>query len=304
MPRAVLDVAVRALDERMVADTEQDPTLDEYLYQVEPTGLPMLIERDYLLGEFIEWTGQELEREGFDPVAINLRYASIDVKLAPLSRHGRDFSFPFMINSVFSYQGLTIHGPFVAGHQAGLSMVQSLSEVKYARFFLPPRFDGKFTSDHQTSIISHSIHGIVSAPGVDGMIAGLPDRGRDPESYVKSNIGRVLTGGHITDAVCGREPGTVWPGNPLRGRPYKLTPAVFAGTEVPLYADDFTYYSFLPDGLHEELLQDRDFLRLTDLIRRFGPMFKARFPDTSTGLLFNPGRNMEFITGLLKRSVA
>jgi hypothetical protein len=274
--------------------------MSEYLYQDEPSGLPRLIERDYVRSEFFDWAGTVMEENGFDPASVDLRYASIDVRLQPI-RSTRIFSFPFMINSAFTYEGLNFHGPFVAGHQAGLSMVQTLSEVKYARFNLPPRFDGVFTSDHQTSVIAGSIHGIITAREVDGLVAALPDRGRDPGTFPRSNIARLLTGGHITDAAHGREYGTTWPGNPLRGRPFKIAPRIYA-EKASLYANDFTYFSFLNEDLHRRLLHDAKFLRLIDVIRRLGPSYKANRPDLSEGLLFNPDRNMKFITELLRRS--
>ncbi|MBT2470439.1 hypothetical protein J7E97_21820 [Streptomyces sp. ISL-66] len=301
MPKAVLDVSVRYLDQDLREEYLRSLSLSDYLYQEPPTGLPRLIERDYVKPDFFDWANLKIEEAGFDPKEIELRYASIDVRLAPIRASGRPLSFPFMINSAFTYNGLNLHGPFVAGHQAGISMVQSLSEVKYARFNLPPHLDGVFTSDHQTSVIADSIHGIKTAPGVDGLIAALPDRGRDPEMFQKSNIARVLTGGHITDAAHDREPGTTWPGNHLRGVPFKITPEVYGG-RMPLYANDFTYYSFLRSDLHDELLRDARFLRLIDLIRRLGPSFKANRPNASEGLLFNPQRNMQFITELITRS--
>lgn len=301
MPKAVLDVRVRYLQQGLREEYLRSLRLSEYLYQDEPAGLPRLIERDYIRDEFFDWAGIVFEENGFDPESINLRYASIDVKLQPIRESGRMFSFPFMINSAFTYRGLNFHGPFVAGHQAGLSMVQPISEIKYARFNLPPRFDGLFTSDHQTSVIAGSVQGIIAAHGVDGLIAALPDRGRDPATFQQSNIARLLMGGHITDAARGREFGTVWPGNPLRGRPFKITPRVH--TKNPsLYSNDFTYFSFLGEDLHKELLCDAEFLRLLDVIRRLGPSYKANRPDFSEGLLFNPNRNMKFITELLRRS--
>lgn len=302
MPKAILSVGIRYLDS---PENEyfREMTLDEYLYQEIPNSLPRLIERDYIRQEFRLWANKILKSYGFNPDEISLRYAAIDVVLDPLIEGGRPLSFPFMINSAFMYKGLNIHGPFVAGHQAGISMVQTFSDVKYARFFLPEKFSGVFTSEFQTSIIANSINGIIENDVVDGFIAALPDRGRDPDTYTKSNIGRVLSGGHITDAAKGKEPLNVWAGNPLRGIPYKLTREVFPHGNVPLYANDFTYYSFLKEDLHNKLLNDRDFLRLTDLIRRLGPMFKAENPDYSEGLLFNPMRNIEFIVGLLNRSM-
>jgi hypothetical protein len=301
VPKAVLDVTVRYLHQDLREEYLRDLSMGEYLYQENPDGLPRLIERDYVRPEFFDWSRILLEDNGFDPKEVNLRYAAIDVTLAPINDSGRRLRFPFMINSAFSWNGLNIHGPFVAGHQAGLSMVQSLSEVKYARFHLPPQLDGVFTSDDQTSVISNSVHGIITAPGVDGLISALPDRGRDPEMFRNSNIARVLTGGHITDAARGREPGSTWHGNPLRSTPFKITKLAY-GDKLPLYANDFTYYSFLKPSLHAELLQDARFLRLIDLIRRLGPSFKANRPDSSEGLLFNPKRNMEFITELISRS--
>lgn len=301
MPKAVLDVKVRYLRQGLCEEYLRDLSLSEYLYQPEPTGLPRLIERDYVRDEFFDWARIVFEENGFDPESVNLRYASIDVRLQPISDSGRTFSFPFMINSAFTYKGLNIHGPFVAGHQAGLSMVQPISEIKYARFNLPPRFDGLFTSDHQTTVIAGSVHGIVAADGVDGLVAALPDRGRDPGTFQRSNIARLLMGGHITDAARGRDAGGIWPGNPLRGRPFKITPRVY--TKNPsLYSNDFTYFSFLGDDLRSELLFDAEFLRLLDVIRRLGPSYKANRPDFSEGLLFNPNRNMKFITELLRRS--
>lgn len=304
MPKSVLDVRVRVLTEDTGYGRPGTPILDlkDYLYQNPPTGLPRLIEPDYVRPEFRKWADEQLEVEGFDPAATDLRYASIDVRLEPLDPAGPQLSFPFMINSVFTYHGLVIHGPFVAGHQAGLSMVQTRKEPKYARFYLPPRFDDAFTSDHQTAVIAGSIHGIITSPGVDGLVAALPDRGRDPNSFGSSNIARLLTGGHIADVAHGIPYGTYWSGNPLRGLPYKLTPSVFDGREAPLYAEDFTYYSFLRSDLHKALIRDRDFLRLTDLVRRLGPLFKATCSEHSAGLLFNPTRNMQFITELLDRS--
>lgn len=301
MPKAVLNVKVRYLPPGLREEYLWSPSLSEYLYQDEPMGIPRLIERDYVRSEFFDWARIVFEENGFDPDSVNLRYASIDVKLQPIRESGRIFSFPFMINSAFTYKGLNFHGPFVAGHQAGLSMVQPLSEIKYARFNLPPRFDGLFTSDHQTSVIAGSVHGIIAAHGVDGLIAALPDRGRDPGTFQQSNIARLLMGGHITDAAHGREFGTVWPGNPLRGQPFKITSQVYTG-KPSLYANDFTYFSFLSDNLHNELLRDAEFLRLLDVIRRLGPSYKANRPDFSEGLLFNPNRNMKFITELLRRS--
>ncbi|MEU9193763.1 hypothetical protein [Streptomyces hundungensis] len=301
MPKAVIDVNVRYLDQDLREEYLRNLSLSDYLYQEPPTGLPRLIERDYVKPEFFDWAFSKIEEAGYDPKEVDLRYASIDVRLDPIRESGPPLSFPFMINSAFTYNGLNIHGPFVAGHQAGISMVQSLSEVKYARFNLPPHLDGVFTSDHQTSVIAHSVNGIRTAPGVDGLIAALPDRGRDPEMFRKSNIARVLTGGHITDAAYDREPGTIWPGNPLRGVPFKITPEVYGGS-APLYANDFTYYSFFRPELHDELLRDARFLRLIDVIRRMGPSFKANRPNASEGLLFNPQRNMQFITELITRS--
>ncbi|MFE5792302.1 hypothetical protein ACFQ8C_06930 [Streptomyces sp. NPDC056503] len=292
---------MRYLQQDLREEYTRTLSLNEYLYQDPPSGLPRLIERDYVRSEFFDWARTVLEENGFDPKEIDLRYASVDVTLAPLNESGRLLRFPFMINSAFTWNGLNIHGPFVAGHQAGISMVQSMSEVPYARFNLPPRFDGVFTSDHQTSVISHSIHGITTAPGVDGLIAALPDRGRDPELFRKSNIARLLTGGHITDAAHDREPGTIWHDNPLRAVPFKITEAAYEGAQ-PLYANDFTYYSFLRPELRDAFLRDARFLRLLDLIRRLGPSFKAHRPEFSEGLLFNPKRNMEFINALITRS--
>jgi hypothetical protein len=304
MPKAVLSVGIRYLDQITVDEFYQGMTLDEYLYQEVPSSLPRLIERDYVRKEFRTWANDTLQVNGFNPNEVNLRYAAIDVVLDPIREGGKLLSFPFMINSSFTYNGLNIHGPFVAGHQAGMSMVQTFADVKYARFFLPERFSGIFTSDYQTSIIANSIYGIINNKVVDGFVAALPDRGRDPDSYIKSSIGRVLTGGHITDAALEKDPLTIWHDNPLRGIPYKPTSEVFSHRDVQPYAYDFTYYSFLPSELHNELLYDRDFLKLTDLIRKLGPMFKAKHPDLSEGLLFNPSRNIEFIIGLLNRSMS
>ena len=289
-----------------------DPEVDElyrerlpynsYFFSKDPQSLPRLIEADYIMPEFRHWAGQILEENGYEPGEVDLRYAVIDIKFESLANAGVVFSFPFMINSAFRYQGLNIHGPFIAGHHAGISMVQNFSEARYARFLLPPRFTRLFNSDYQTELIAESVHRIATHGKVDGLVAALPDRGRQPKGFVRSNICRVLTGGHIADASKNLRPFSKWPLNPLRGIPFKITDNIFAEGKVPLYSGDFTYYSFLSHDLHDALLSDSRFLRLLDLIRRLGPMFKATFPDLSEGLLFSPESNLEFMSELLTRS--
>jgi hypothetical protein len=272
------------------------------MYQTEPAGLPRLIERDYVHPMYPRWCDQQLSREGFDSSAVALQYVAADATLSPIRDGLPPFRFPFLIMSSFKYHGLRIFGPFVAGHQAGISMVQSSAEQQYARFHLPAELSGVFTSDLQTQIIASVMSRIVSHPAADGVVAALPDRGRDPVEYLSSNIARVLTGGHIADVANGVSMFTPRPGNRLRGVPFKLTPNVFGDTSMPLFADDFTFYSFLPARQHQDLLRDDTFLRILSLVRRLGPMFKNDKPDLSEGLLFDPVKNVAFLAHLFRVS--
>ena len=306
MPGKILSVKLRYvnLGTDQIREYSKRPSLASYFDQRPPHTLPLLVENDYLRVQFAQFASQEIRSNGYDPESISLRMAIVDIELEAIGRQISPLSFPFMINSVFSYNGLRIHGPFVAGHQAGLSMVQSRAEPRYARYVLPEEYTPFFNSASQTRVIGESVAGILSSPGVDGLIAALPDRRRSAADYGQSNIARVLTGGRIDDVVTGRPFFARWKLNPLCGTPFKICEGLFRlrGESPPAFYDDFTYYSFLRPE-YSDLLADADFIRLLNLLRNLGPKYKSLFPEVSEGLLFNPDKNLVVMCGLLQRSL-
>jgi hypothetical protein len=295
-------------DEASLEELRTRPPLDRYFFQRPPVTLPRLIERDYADPFFWHWCRRRLEQAGFEHEETQFGYLIVDVELVPQSPDVPTLSFPFMINSTFSFEGLRFAGPFVAGHQAGLSMIQSCLEKRYARYCLPPLHSGVFDSRWQTYVISHSIRGIIDSGAVDGLVAALPNRGRQAGTYAASPIARLLVGGMLTDAVEPDTPGTrersatAAEFNCLNGRPFQLTKYLFTLSNIdpPEFFDDFVYYSFLNDTLHDRLLREPRFLRLLDMIRRLGPTYKCEHRERSEGVLFDPVPNLEIMKTLIE----
>ncbi|MEL7105300.1 MAG: hypothetical protein AAGM21_05225 [Pseudomonadota bacterium] len=234
----------------------------------------------------------------FDLEEIDLGYAVIDAQIE--GENGFTASMPFTICSHFRFAGQRILGPFVAGHQAGLSMLQSHREPKYARYYIDRKYSDLWSAEIQTRLISGILASARST--VDRFIPALPDRGRPAELWPNSNIARLLTGGDIADAANGFIDHRTVPYNRLRSAPFSVSPCLFRrnGISAPEFFGDFTYYELSLDEYAEYTIDDR-LLLLLDLLRRSGPLYRSSTSGISEGVLFDPQKNLEFADEFFSR---
>lgn len=257
-----------------------------------------MIENDYLQSDYWHFLERHLSTIGTSPQEIRLGYLVIDVSIA--STNGPTIRIPFTICSHFVLDGLKILGPFVAGHQAGLSMLQSQHEPKYARYYIAKEYSPLWDAEAQTLLISNALYSVIE--DFDFFIPGLPDRGRTGASWLSSNIARVLMGGCISDIVLGYKEPRLFPGNPLRGTPFCIAPSVFRESQIltPEFYNDFTYYLISKSATHE-FFPDIKLARTLDALRRAGPLYRAQSAGLSQGVLFDPIKNMEFANEFFSR---
>jgi len=294
----IIDSKIRTLSISDFDVLKTRPDYSEYFSLNEPWSLPRLIEEDYVHPEYPVFYNNVLESNGFDAKDVDLRYNVLDIKINTHS--GNYFWIPFMIFSSFNFQRTTVYGPFIAGHQAGISMVQSPDEPKYTRFYIKPKHSRLFNSSLQTELISNSINCLLNGTA-EVVIPALPDRARDPNEYNKSGIARVLMGGHITDPLTKPYPISYSNNNPLRGNPFSICPGSVNTTFQDYYSTDFTFHKLTNNVKTNSFLTNKNFLSLLVIIRLMGPYFKNQKPQFTNGLLFNPKANIEFVEHFLEK---
>lgn len=239
-----------------------------------------------------------MREQGYDPDVVNLRYNVLDIRVK--TKNGNGFWLPFMMFSSFYFNDNLIYGPFIAGHQAGLSMVQSSKEQKYTRFFLNSKLSDVFNSDLQTTFIADSISRLVDGHS-SVVIPALPNRGRDPNEYGKSGIVRVLMGGHIKDTLISKFPLKFDLMNPLRSNPFSIVPSSIRAGYAEFYSTDFSFHKLTENQETNSLILNERFLSLLVNIRLMGPAFKSEAPEHTKGLLFSTEANLIFVKEFLEK---